>query len=104
MCIPCPCTPVYHVTLDIMAAPTGIADKKTTTLLGGNFKFRHRPIFPGRFQPSIFGTAELNYCVRDGNRWNLCAKDTGYSVLSVGDFPDDMHYYSTENPFVNTFF
>ena len=27
----------------------------------------HRPIFPGRRQPSIFGTDELNYRVRNGN-------------------------------------
>ena len=31
----------------------------------------NRPIFPGRFQPSIFGTVELNYRVRDGNGWTL---------------------------------
>ena len=29
------------------------------------------PIFPGRFQPSIFGANELNYRVRDGNGWTL---------------------------------
>ena len=34
-------------------------------------KCRRRPIFPGRFQPSIFGTVELNYRVRDGNGWTL---------------------------------
>ena len=28
-------------------------------------------IFPGSFPPSIFGTAELNFCVRNGNRWIL---------------------------------
>ena len=32
---------------------------------------RRRPIFPGSFPPSIFGTAELNFCVRNGNRWVL---------------------------------
>ena len=31
----------------------------------------HLPIFPGRHQPSIFGTTELNFCVRYGNRWTL---------------------------------
>ena len=34
------------------------------------------PIFPGRRQPSIFGTTELNFCVRNGNRWTLCVKGT----------------------------
>ena len=38
---------------------------------------RHRPIFPGSHPPSIFGTDELNYCVRDGNRWDLIAISTG---------------------------
>ena len=42
------------------------------------YLWRHCLIFPGRFQPSIVSTAELNYCVRDGNRWNLCAKNTAY--------------------------
>ena len=40
------------------------------------------PIFPGRFQPSIFGANELNYCVRDGNRWTLIAKNTDYLNFS----------------------
>ena len=34
--------------------------------------------FPGRFQPSIFGANELNFCVRDGNRWDLIAINTDY--------------------------
>ena len=32
----------------------------------------HRAIVPCRFQQSIFATAELNFCVRNGNRWTLC--------------------------------
>ena len=36
----------------------------------------HRPIFPGRRQPSIVGTGELNYRVRDGNGWTLTAINT----------------------------
>ena len=39
---------------------------------------RHRPIFPGRFQPSILGTDELNFRVRNGNGWTLAVKDTDY--------------------------
>ncbi len=38
---------------------------------------RHLPIFTGRLQPTIFGTSELNFCVRNGNRWNLTVIDTG---------------------------
>ena len=42
---------------------------------------RHCLIFPGRFQPSIVSTDELNFCVRDGNRWTLIAKDTDLYVV-----------------------
>ena len=42
----------------------------------------HRPIFPGRFQPSIVGTDELNFRVRDGNGWTLAVKDTDYELCS----------------------
>ena len=38
---------------------------------------RQRPILPGRVQPSTFGTEELNYCVRYGNRWDLSVITTG---------------------------
>ena len=41
---------------------------------------QRRPIFPARLQASIVGTAKLNFCVRNGNRWTLCAKDTDYLV------------------------
>ena len=34
------------------------------------------PILPGRFQPSIVGTSELNCCVRDGNRCTLTVINT----------------------------
>ena len=40
----------------------------------------HRPIFPGRFQPSIVGTDELNFRVRNGNGWTLAVKDTNYGT------------------------
>ena len=35
------------------------------------------PIFPGSHPPSIVGACELNFCVRDGNRWNLSVIATG---------------------------
>ena len=56
--------------------------KKTPTLLGGHFMCWHLPIFPGRHQPSIFGTTELNFCVRYGNRWTLSVINTNYSFVS----------------------
>ena len=43
---------------------------------------RRRLIFPGRFQPSIFGTAELNYRVRDGNGWTLNVINTDSYIAS----------------------
>ena len=39
--------------------------------------FRQRSIFPGSCPPSIFDAKELNYCVRNGNRWDLLAMTTG---------------------------
>ena len=41
----------------------------------------HLPIFPGRHQPSIFGTTELNFCVRYGNRWTLSVINTNLCTL-----------------------
>ena len=40
------------------------------------------PIFPGRFQPSIFGTNELNYRVRNGNGWTLIVINTDYVIYA----------------------
>ena len=31
---------------------------------------RQRPTLPGRLQPSTIGVLRLNFCVRNGNRWN----------------------------------
>ena len=39
------------------------------------------PIFPGRRQPSIVGADELNFCVRNGNRWTLTAISTNYLLF-----------------------
>ena len=43
----------------------------------------HRPIFPVRRQTSIFGTAELNFRVRNGNGWTLCVRDTHFGSWQV---------------------
>ena len=57
--------------------------KKATILLDGRLlQCRRRPIFPGSFPPSIFGTNELNYRVRDGNGWTLIVIYTD-SILLV---------------------
>ena len=42
----------------------------------------HSPIFPGSHPPSIFGTDELNFRVRDGNGWTLIVIDTNYGTPS----------------------
>ena len=34
------------------------------------------PIFPCSHPQSIFGADELNFCVRNGNRWTLAAINT----------------------------
>ena len=41
------------------------------------------PIFPGSHPPSIVGANELNFCVRDGNRWTLAAINTNFVVASM---------------------
>ena len=60
--------------------------KKTPTLLGGHFMCWHLPIFPGRHQPSIFGTTELNFRVRDGNGWTLSVINTNYLIYPSHGF------------------
>ena len=37
-------------------------------------------IFPGSHPPSIVSANELNFCVRDGNRWTLIAINTNYKM------------------------
>ena len=41
----------------------------------------HRPIFPVRRQTSIFGSAELNFRVRNGYGWTLCDINTNLQGL-----------------------
>ncbi len=42
----------------------------------------HLLIFPGSCPPSIFSASELNFCVRNGNRWTLTAINTNYGASS----------------------
>ena len=44
------------------------------------------PIFPGSCPPSIFGTRELNYRVRDGNGWTLSVINTDYDCNYSSQF------------------
>ena len=54
----------------------------------------HLPIFTGRRQPTIFGTTELNFCVRYGNRWTLSVINTNYYSLLF-------KFYALRFPFMN---
>ena len=47
----------------------------------GESGIRRRPMLPGRVQPSTFGTERLNFCVRDGNRWDPLVIATGNGEL-----------------------
>ena len=78
--------------------------KKPQLLLRFFILCRHRLIFPGRFQPSIVSTDELNYRVRDGNGWTLIAKNTDYvcAYYALVLFSEGIIY--DEKDFVNSFF
>ena len=60
------------------------------------------PIFPGRRQPSIFGTTELNFCVRNGNRWTLCVNVT--NLLTLQDRVSIENRISKVSAYSNSFF
>ena len=69
--------------------------KKTPLTLAnqGLIGIRQRLILPGRVQPSTFSTGELNFCVRDGNRWNLSVIATGNgSYLIASPFSSCFHF------------
>ena len=46
-----------------------------------SFEIRQRPILPVGVPTSTFGASELNFCVRNGNRWVLTAIITGMAPL-----------------------
>ena len=52
--------------------------QKKTHIFMCVFINRQFPILPGRLQPSTFGLYVLNYCVRNGNRWNHVGNITGF--------------------------
>ena len=74
-----------HSLTSVFGMGTGGPCALTTPTVSLNNSFRNRPsqrrpIFPDRYQSSIFGTAQLNFCVRNGNRWTLRVNDTDYTV------------------------
>ena len=60
------------------------------------------PIFPASHPASIFGEHELNFCVRDGNRWTLIAINTNYDVGE--SFPPTHCILAQANSLVKNFF
>ena len=54
-----------------------VAALKKASPIGETFLFvLALPIFPASHPASIVGADELNFCVRDGNRWTLIAINT----------------------------
>ena len=84
--------PLWWTFRDSNPGPTGYEPVALTNWAKGPFKeclitsvkrhhlCQHRPILPGRLQPSIVGTGELNFRVRNGNGWTLTAKDADYEI------------------------
>ena len=50
-----------------------------------------KPILPVRHQTSTFGTTELNFCVRDGNRCGLSVIFTGMVKSCLSTVPSKLH-------------
>ena len=48
---------------------------------------QHPPIFPGRLQPSIFGTLQLNFRVRNGNGCTLHVNHTDFFIQYLPQRP-----------------
>ena len=56
----------------------GFCAKKTASRKRSGFLMLALPIFPASHPASIVGADELNFCVRDGNRWTLVAINTNF--------------------------
>ncbi len=84
--------PIFPGRLSIVLAlknmPVAYFSKKTPRPYGRGFVFA-LPIFPGSHPPSIVGVHELNFCVRDGNRWTLMTINTNY-VMALTIFIKDL--------------
>ena len=67
----------------VCCAAHRIVKKRPKISLRAFWSSRRLPIFTSRFQLTILGTSELNYCVRNGNRWNLTVIVTDHMTGSV---------------------
>ena len=88
-----PCSPSQLLSASIPSNPKTIKKRKARRFLfqASLSGFRQRPTLPGRVQPSTIGAEGLNFCVRDGNRWNPFAITTGnlFSRSSLSRYPDN---------------
>ena len=63
------------------------------------------PIFPASHPASIVGADELNFCVRDGNRWTLIAINTNYILSPLQlSLSGELLYYTALFSFVKCYF
>ena len=63
----------------LVASLSASLTTKKASPIGETFLFvLALPIFPASHPASIVGADELNFCVRDGNRWTLIAINTNY--------------------------
>ena len=56
---------------------------KKHQFLGASIVTQQCPIFPDRYQSSIFGEEKLNFCVRNENRWFLLSIVTEYGIINI---------------------
>ena len=74
--------------------PYFYATKKPWDFSQSSLLSRRLPIFTSRFQLTIFGTSKLNFCVRNGNRWNLTVIDTDrFDWISIAHFCASVQYF-----------
>ena len=99
--------PRHHLIICVLSLPQLLTENqiKNPTLLGGAFLMLALPIFPASHPASIVGADELNFCVRDGNRWTLIAINTNciLSPLPLSP-PGELLYYTALSSFVKHFF
>ena len=95
--------PLYSIQGVNIKRKIKIKKRKTAVFTAVLLLCRHRLIFPGRFQPSIVSTDELNYRVRDGNGWTLIAKDTDLRLRYCAFVSFSLAIIHARGSFVNSF-
>ena len=67
----------------LLPQSVGLSQTEKTSHFRRRFFVLALPIFPASHPASIVGANELNFCVRDGNRWTLAAINTNSVVASM---------------------